>query len=320
MAAEVSGADCPVILMYHRIARETFDPWGLAVAPDKFADQLAWLAKHRTPLPLSEFARLHRDGEIPNDAVAVTFDDGYACTAEVAAPLLERHGVPATIFLPAGLIGHTDGFWWDELAEIVMNHPGTSIHVRGRWVELGERQNRDAIWPRDNRKRTPRQRSFYALWAELQPLPLAEIERSLKELIAEYPEPMERKGERLMTGEELRSIQSDRIEFGSHALSHASLPGLSSAEKRREIASSVEVCQKLTGTRPATFAYPFGDIDPESEEFVAEAGFACACTVEPRAVAPDDDPFALPRLKVGNWASRRLRQELANLSYGQANA
>lgn len=320
VAARASGANRPVILMYHRIAEETFDPWGLAVAPGKFDQQLSWLVKHRTLLPLPEFAALHERGDLPQDAVAVTFDDGYACTAAAAAALLERHRVPATIFLPAGLIGTRRRFWWDELAEIVMNHPGTTIHTRGRSVELGERQDRDFVWPRDNRKRTPRQKSFYALWAELQPLPLAEIERSLTEVLAQYPAAIEDERQRLMTAKEARSILSDRIEFGSHALSHVSLPGLSAAEKAHEIRSSVAACEKLTGRRPVSFAYPFGDFDPESEALVADAGFACACTVEPRAVAANEDLFALPRIKVGNWTWRQLRQEVADISYRRDRA
>jgi len=320
VAARASGATRPVILMYHRIAQETFDPWALAVAPAKFDEQLAWLAKHRTLLPLPEFAKLHDRGELPDEAVAVTFDDGYACTARVAAPLLDRHGVPATIFLPAGLIGRTHRFWWDKLGEIVLNHPGTSIHARGRWFELGERQDRDAIWPGDNRKRTPRQQSFYALWAELQPLPLHEIEQGLTELLTQYPAAIEDDRQRLMTTEELLSIRSDKIQFGSHALSHVSLSNLSAAEKSQEIRSGVAACEELTGSRPETFAYPFGDFDRESERLVAEAGFTCACTVEPRAVAADDDLFALPRIKVGNWTGRQLRQALADVSYRRDEA
>jgi peptidoglycan/xylan/chitin deacetylase (PgdA/CDA1 family) len=301
--------------MYHRIAYERFDPWGLAVPPDKFAQQLSWLARHRKLISLSELAGLHRRGELPDDAVAVTFDDGYACTANVAAPLLHSHDVPATIFISAALIGRTRLFWWDELGQIVMTHHGTSLHARGRTFDLGERQVRDATWPRDNRKRTPRQNGFYALWSELQPLRLHEIEETLAGLRAKHAPTKADEGHRLMTEAEVRSIRSDRIQFGSHALTHASLPGLASPAKAREIRDSVTACEELVGTRPASFAYPFGDFDAECEALVAEAGFACACTVEPRAVAADDDIFALPRLKVGNWTWRQLRQELADVSY-----
>jgi peptidoglycan/xylan/chitin deacetylase (PgdA/CDA1 family) len=303
--------------MYHRIAYEKFDPWGLAVAPDKFAEQLSWLAEHRSLFPLAEFARLHRRGSLPDDAVAVTFDDGYACTAKVAAPLLDRHDVPATIFILAGLIGRTRLFWWDDLRQLVMAHPDKSLHARGRTFEIGERHDRDAIWPRDSRKRTPRQAGFYSLWAELQPLPLEEIEQVLAELRAEHAPTTVDEGQRLMTEDEVRSIRSDKIQFGSHALTHVSLPSLTSPDKAREIRSSVTACEQLVGTRPASFAYPFGDFDAECEALVAEAGFACACTVEPRALAADDGVFALPRLKVGNWTWRQLRQELADVSFAR---
>jgi peptidoglycan/xylan/chitin deacetylase (PgdA/CDA1 family) len=299
--------------MYHRIAYEKFDPWGLAVGPDRFARQLSWLAKHRRLVSLSELAGLHRRGELPDDAVAVTFDDGYACTANVAAPLLHRYDVPATIFIPAGLIGRIRLFWWDELGQIVMTHPDTSLHARGRTFDLGERHDRDAIWPRESRGRTPRQNGFYALWSELQPMPLDEIEETLAELRANHAPTTVDEGHRLMTKAEIRSIRSDRIEFGSHALTHVSLPGLASPGKAREIRNSISACEELVGARPASFAYPFGDFDPECEALVAGAGFACACTVEPRAVVANDDIFALPRIKVGNWTWRQLRQELADV-------
>lgn len=106
----------PAILMYHRIAHESFDPWALAVNPQNFARQLEWLSQDRVVLRLPEFAARHRDGSLPAEAVALTFDDGYACAAEVAAPLLEKFGLPATIFLPVDLIEAGALFWWDEFS------------------------------------------------------------------------------------------------------------------------------------------------------------------------------------------------------------
>lgn len=49
----------PAILMYHRIGRETFDPWSMLVEPDRFAAQIEWLSGSRKVLPLTEFARLN---------------------------------------------------------------------------------------------------------------------------------------------------------------------------------------------------------------------------------------------------------------------
>ena len=76
----------PVILMYHRIAEALIDPWDLAVSPDRFAEQLDCLRRSRHPLRLSEFIARLRDGTLPDDAVAVTFDDGYADNFLAAKP------------------------------------------------------------------------------------------------------------------------------------------------------------------------------------------------------------------------------------------
>ena len=86
------------ILIYHRIAHADFDPWNLAVLPDEFEGQLARM-RNKTVLPLQEFVRLHVQKRLPRNAVAITFDDGYACNALVAAPILVSFGYPATFFI-----------------------------------------------------------------------------------------------------------------------------------------------------------------------------------------------------------------------------
>jgi peptidoglycan/xylan/chitin deacetylase (PgdA/CDA1 family) len=48
----------------------------MTVSADNFGDQMEWLAKHRAVLPFVQFARAHQKGELPADAVAITFDDG----------------------------------------------------------------------------------------------------------------------------------------------------------------------------------------------------------------------------------------------------
>jgi peptidoglycan/xylan/chitin deacetylase (PgdA/CDA1 family) len=52
-------------------------------------------------------------------AIALTFDDGYACNAEVAAPILDRFAAPATIFLAKGGLAGSAEFWWDALEQII---------------------------------------------------------------------------------------------------------------------------------------------------------------------------------------------------------
>jgi len=297
----------PAILMYHRIADETFDPWGLAVSPDSFADQVRWLAANRSILALAEFADLHRKGSLPQDAVAITFDDGYASIIEDAAPILEKFGAAATVFVPADLIERGEQFWWDELEQIVLHHPRLSLDLDGP-VELGEQSPSDSRWAPGSEPQTPRQRAFLTVWQRLKsktPEALGEAMASLKSHSAS------RASHRLLTRAELRRRPA-LLDVGSHALTHPSLPALSQSEKAREISHSVARCEALSGTRPRTFAYPFGDIDRESLDLVRDAGFDCACTTQHSFVTRRTDPFSMPRLAVPNCDATGLASLLGH--------
>jgi hypothetical protein len=77
-----------VILLYHRIAELSLDPYGLAVGPAEFRTQMAYLARVYRPMRLDDLVWAAREGSLPERAVAVTFDDGYLDNLEVASPIL----------------------------------------------------------------------------------------------------------------------------------------------------------------------------------------------------------------------------------------
>jgi len=74
----------------------------MAVTPAEFEQQCAWLARRRRVLPLDVAVdRLDRSGRLPRGTAALTFDDGFAELQEHALPVLQRHRLPATVFLVA---------------------------------------------------------------------------------------------------------------------------------------------------------------------------------------------------------------------------
>src|SRR3954470_12779992 len=156
----------PTILMYHRIGLETFDPWGLVVEADRFAAQLEWLARNRTILPLTDLARLHQERRLPPDAVSLTFDDGYASVLD-AVPLLRKHAMRATVFLPVEIIEQGRSFWWDELAHMIIRWPTETLQLDGMRLSVPVAQDRDKLWPPNTPPCTPRQKLFQSLWSRL---------------------------------------------------------------------------------------------------------------------------------------------------------
>src|SRR5262245_22898042 len=84
----------PVILMYHRIADDPVDHWQLAVSPARFEEQLQVVRRTRHPLSLIKFVRHLMAGTLPPNAVALTFDDGYADNLTAGKPRLAAADVP----------------------------------------------------------------------------------------------------------------------------------------------------------------------------------------------------------------------------------
>jgi peptidoglycan/xylan/chitin deacetylase (PgdA/CDA1 family) len=84
--------------MYHRVAQtQEFDQ--LIVTPRRFEVQMSNLAARHRVVSLGEGLQALRDGRLREPMVAVTFDDGYLDNLEVAAPILQRYSIPATVFV-----------------------------------------------------------------------------------------------------------------------------------------------------------------------------------------------------------------------------
>lgn len=90
-----------LILMYHLVdtPRSTMEQ-RFCSTPADFAQQMEWLAASEyTVVSLSTLCDC-MDGKssTPANPVAITFDDGFSCVLEHAAPTLRRLGFPATMF------------------------------------------------------------------------------------------------------------------------------------------------------------------------------------------------------------------------------
>lgn len=102
----MSGVPIPVLL-YHAIGTER-SSWiaPFTVSAATFARHLELIANSgRTGLTVDELHQaLTADTPLPASPVVITFDDGFAEVAEVAAPLLAKWRLPATIFLTTGYL------------------------------------------------------------------------------------------------------------------------------------------------------------------------------------------------------------------------
>lgn len=103
-------------------------PGDIDISPQRFEQQLRWLSRWRKVAKLDETLSSHESKRL----TAITFDDGFRDNLTVALPLLEKYGLPMTLFVTAGFIDRDGYLSTQELREISM-HPLVTIGAHGLW-------------------------------------------------------------------------------------------------------------------------------------------------------------------------------------------
>ena len=317
------------ILMYHRVIEKDVDPWELCVSPQHFAEHLKALRKHVNPVSLTQLAQSHQKGNIPDQAVAITFDDGYADNLHNAKPLLEQYSVPATVFVTSGTLGQAREFWWDELERILLQ-PGTlpeilelKINNKTFHWELGDSTDyseydyqRYCGWIVNSQEFPTFRHSLYLTLHQLiQPLPDAEVYQVMDELLAWSGKKTVRfSSNRTLSKKELLLLkQGNMIEIGAHTVSHPFLSMLSKSRQQHEIIQNKIALEEYLGQQVNLFAYPYGNYSMQSKAIVQEAGFACACTVDQDFVWHGTAPYLLPRITMRNRGREKFIRQLKQI-------
>ena len=314
-----------LILMYHRISEPDLDPWGLSVSPRHFAEQLEVINKYFHPLSMAELLKHLQLGKVPDRSIVVTFDDGYVDNLYHAKPLLERFGIPATLFLVMDAILEERNFWWDEL-EWALLRPGTlpdclDLKVNGRedeWQLDGARRYSVQDRQKDRQRRPwdaqpgTRLAFFYLVWQRLQGLPHPERLEALDAIrawagVSKDP----RRADRALSKHEVHALgEGGLIELGAHTMTHPSLKILSASGQIEEISGSKVQLENIIGRPVMSFSYPHGEYSVETAKLVQRAGFEGASTTNFKCVMSGTDPYQLPRFQIDDWSGEEFLRRL----------
>jgi peptidoglycan/xylan/chitin deacetylase (PgdA/CDA1 family) len=311
------------VLLYHRVddpacPRADLNPDLVSATPASLEQQVRHLTRFYQPVGAREvLAALAGRSTLPPRSVLVTFDDGYRDFLHLAWPILERHRVPAVLFVPSAFVDDPDRvFWWD-----------------GLWQMLTRTRHTQVALPRSGvaplRSHADQLRAFraYVGWLKsLEPATrLREVER-LAERLGVRPEPPRA----VLTWPELRRLAEAGVTVAAHSRTHERLDQLDAAALAREVPGSRDDLVRELGTCLPLFAYPYGNVSYRVLRALEVAGFRAGFTtlcgvnrlprVNPRLLRRDDPHVPFPRFALkltGPLAAlRTVRHQLSPAMLG----
>ncbi len=298
----------PPVLMYHRVLPDPTEPTeyaqtGIAVSAQAFERQIAYLAQNYVTLTAGGMVEhLCAGRSLPDNCAVVTFDDGWIDNYTTAYPILKKHRVPATIFCCADFVGTTRKFWFHELLHAIL------------WNQLGVDDLQVALDRlSDNAASTHRipatlQGIFLIdhFMRRVKDLPSEQVGSLLGDIISRSKtDPSWSRRRFVLNWDEIRSMDPEIIEIGSHGSSHRLLTAVSSAEARAELIDSKQILEQNLNRPVDVVAYPNGAYDDTIKEMAIAAGYRGAFTVG--SAADNLDRFALPRIGLHEGATAGFR-------------
>ncbi len=227
---------------------------------------------------------------------AVTLDDGYVDTLEVALPVLRRHGAPATVYVTPGFADRTATLWWLDLEEAIARLDSVALDLGNgpETLPAGSASEKTAAFERvyGVLRAGPEER-LRAVIADLAERAGVDSRASVEALCLDW--------------DGVRRLASDPlVTIGAHTLAHPMLAKHPADEVRREMEGSRVVIERKIGRPVHHFAYPVGDpgsAGPREFALARRLGFRTAVTTRPGMLFPEHAavPTALPRVSLNGY-------------------
>lgn len=289
MTARPAGA---IILMYHSVAQDQvarFIEPQMRISPELFELQMRFLSKHRRVVPLTQAVEEISSGTSPAaGTVCITFDDGYLDNLGVAAPILERYGFAATLYLATGYVERGETQWGDLLHWVFTHRTSDRLSVASIGLEGAD------LAPAAARADALALLRGHLLksWREERTRVLDDVVRQLAPAV---------KPPRLtLNWDEVRELRRryPLFEIGGHTRDHIDLRTHCGHRARAEIAGCAEDLRRELGIEPRHFAFPYERWSAETRSAAIESGWASAVgTGDGFRIVAATDRFAMPRVE-----------------------
>ena len=307
--------DNGMVLMYHRVLNssdiEQADSHkSIIIEKNNFEKQIEFLKTNFRVLSIQEFSDKLRDDKLGGTCL-ITFDDGWVDNYINAMPLMGKENLEAVVFLTYEYINTNRIFWREEITSIVKAIHGRCIkNDIENLVRFGMPHREKVI---DLLKSEPGNlkhnlSAFLEFLKNLKNMDHIKILRMLEQV---DPGIGRRKEPQFLNYNEIREMQKNHIDMGSHGMSHTLLTS-NHANISYEIGESKRLLEKQLGCEIISFSYPNGEYDEKIKKKVEELNYQLAFTTN-NGVVNNSEPYQINRINISESNSPNIRHFICRL-------
>lgn len=296
------------VFNYHRIGDKNkclFDREVFSCSTKSFEEQCLFIQSNFEIITLDELDSINAKPLAYDKKYAlVTFDDGYIDNYTQAFPILKKHNIPATFYVPTDFVGNDLIPWWDEIAYLLRKSEGETYSLPNQLRKFY--LNIEAI-------ESTISRIIYDA-KRLEGITVIDV---LNDVRLKFPQALiefEKENHTLfMNWEQLSKMASHNMKIGSHTLSHQVLSQLSEKEQERELIVSKDILEKKLLTRINSVVYPVGRKHCYTKttcSIAKQAGYDFGFNNEAGRITKVSDPHDLNRFCVGSESVKEIKLEI----------
>jgi peptidoglycan/xylan/chitin deacetylase (PgdA/CDA1 family) len=283
-----------LILAYHGFSQEDEHLWNpdLFMHPDYFRARIELLNKRGcTVLPLGEAIRRLYANDLPENCVALTFDDGYYDFYKVAHPILKEFKFPATVYLTTFYVHYNRPVFDAICSYILWKGQNATLDLReitgqeGKLDLSGDAARAAAC---DFLIGFARQHKFSV---EEKDALATKLARQLK---IDYDALCAKRILHLLNPEEVGQLAAEGVDVQLHTHRHCS--PLNRQLFGKEIEDNRNSIREMTGYWARHFCYPSGNFDDVLLTWLKELNVVSATTCDPGLASHSSNQLLLPRL------------------------
>lgn len=275
-----------------------------------FDQQLAFFKTHFNVVTMDQVIEAFNGGVLPENALLLTFDDGYIDNFTVALPLLQKYGFQGSFFIPGKTFSENKVLDVNKIHFILASASVETIKNKLLFL-LDDYRSDDNYASND---------VLYQKYGSATRLDNADVIFIKRVLQTAIPEIIRKKitdelfrefvgisenmfsRELYMNVDQIRCLKRNGMFIGLHGYDHYWLANLSLSEMEQDVDKALDVMDEFIDSSRWVMNYPYGNCNSAVIEYISkrgcELGFITQVGV---ADTEKDNKFEIPRLDCNDF-------------------